>query len=387
MYRITRNTALAAIALAAAQAPAYAVDTGIDWLKISGFGTFAATRANIDESSGAYFNPSVNSTRGAQDSWDLGVDSKAGVQATALINPQFSATVQVIDRKDYEGSYRPVVEWANLKFDATPDIAVRVGRVGLPAFLISDYINVGYSQPWVRAPLEAYRLAPPSHLDGADATFRFHAGDTTISLQPAFGRSHQKIQTAPDGGGIVADLKSKNIVAVNMALENGPWTARYGNVRTTTDISVPGFTSQAKDNFSELGLIYDKNNWLAQGEYIWRTGNNDVKQKMGYATLGYRFGTVMPSLTVSRFREQTPGSSLTTQNTISPAVRWDFYKNMALKVQWDHITRPDSTSVSTGPFRPPTDVYTGLFNTNADSAFAGDNKSVNVVTLALDFVF
>ena len=68
-------------------------------------------------------------------------------------------------------------------------------------------------------------------------------------------------------------------------------------------------------------------------------------------------------------------------------MRWDFYKNMALKVQWDHITRPDSTSVSTGPFRPPTDVYSGLFNTNAGSAFAGDNKSVNVVTLALDFVF
>jgi len=144
MYRITRNTALAAIALAAAQAPAYAVDTGIDWLKISGFGTLAATRANIDDSSGAYFNPSVNSTRGAQDSWNLGVDSKAGIQATALINQKFSATVQLLERKDYESVRR----YAEMLVEVQPDSTVAMeAREPIRPMFGPSGVSIGHMRP------------------------------------------------------------------------------------------------------------------------------------------------------------------------------------------------------------------------------------------------
>lgn len=383
----TLSSALSAIVLAAMQSPAYAADTGIEWLKISGFGTLASTRANIDKSSGAYFAPSMTAAKGAQDSWDGGVDSKLGVQVSALIIPTLSATVQVIERRDYEANYRPTAEWANLKYAITPDIAVRVGRVGLPAFLISDYVYVGYSQPWIRPPLDAYKEMPMTHVDGMDAIFRFHAGNSIISVQPAFGQSKFTYPLY----GVVSEWKVKNIVAANVIVENGPWTARYGNVRSHSESRA--LPAPLEDNFNELGLIYEKGAWLVQGEYIWRTSNKmagraELNQKMGYATVGYRLGSVMPNITFSRYLDQTTtGTSGTTENTVSTGVRWDFYKNVALKAQWDHITRPSSRTRTLGPGAP--DIgYTGLFNaTSFGTAFSKNNKTINVLAVALDFVF
>lgn len=374
------NTALIAAALAAAQAPAYALDTDIDWLKISGFGTLAMTYANIDKKDGAYFAARSNDLTGASNSWNGGADSKLGLQFSARINPALSATVQLLSLRDAAGDYRPTAEWANLKYEFTPDIAVRIGRVGLPAFLISDYLNVGYAQPWIRPPVSVYKTMGTTHVDGADAIFKFHSGETTITVQPAVGESSFPIPIG--GAALVVDVN--DIVSVNLLLENGPWTFRYANIRETmvaTSIGVPG----AKDNYSNLGLVYDEDNWLVQSEYVWRTTNDigpgigHADQKMGYVTTGYRFGKVMPNITYSRFLDgSTTGVFGTSQDILALGVRWDFRKNMALKAQWDHVTRPSG--------RPGVGSI-GQFNTSPGSLFSQTDDAVNVLAVGLDFVF
>lgn len=374
------NTALVAALLAVAQAPAHAVDSGIDWLKISGFGTLAATYANIDENSGTYFRGAGNDSTGANEDWSIGTDSKFGTQFVAKINPALSATLQVLIRRDGRGQYTPKVEWANLKYDVTPDISVRVGRMGLPAFLISDYQNVGYSHPWIRPPGDAYLMKTVTPVDGVDAVFRFHFGDTNIAVQPIVGSSVLKNSlTTP-----IDDIKSVNVV-----VDNGPWTLRFANIRSTFKAPAYGLPA-LKDNFTNIGLAYDKDAWLVQGEFIRRTTNDNggifgvIKQKMGYITTGYRVGKVMPYATISRFDDQTAtGVIATGQKTLAAGVRWDFYKNMDLKVQWDHITRDPGRS-TLGPNVPGA---IGLFNTAAGSAFASSDKAVNVMTVGVDFVF
>ena len=66
------------------------------------------------------------------------------------------------------------------------------------------------------------------------------------------------------------------------------------------------------------------------------------------------------------------------QNTLSVGTRWDFRRGMALKAQFDRVNKPSSSN--------------GLFlNPDASSAsgqdFFNNKKKVNVLSLAVDFVF
>lgn len=84
----------------------------------------------------ADFTSSVFKPNGAGFShpWSADVDSLFGAQVNADFTRQISAVVQVIAQQRYDNSYAPAVEWANVKYQFTPDISIRAGRVVLPVF-------------------------------------------------------------------------------------------------------------------------------------------------------------------------------------------------------------------------------------------------------------
>ena len=96
-------------------------------LKFSGFGTLGATYS--DERKADYvttiFQPNgVGFTR----PWSVTPDSKLGGQVDAIFNDQWSAVVQVIAKHHHDNSFTPQVEWANVKYQITPELSVRAGR-------------------------------------------------------------------------------------------------------------------------------------------------------------------------------------------------------------------------------------------------------------------
>src|ERR1700729_352835 len=99
-------------------------------------------------------------------SWSAAVDSLFGVQVSARLTPKLSAVVQVISQQNYDDTFRPHVEWANLKYQITPDFNVRIGRTALGVFLVTDSLNVGFAIPWVRPPIEIYNLVSITSNDG-----------------------------------------------------------------------------------------------------------------------------------------------------------------------------------------------------------------------------
>ena len=56
-------------------------------------------------------------------------------------------------------------------------------------FLASDYRKVSYANPWIRPPVEFYDLVPLFSVDGADAAYRWRAGDWTTRVHATFGRA------------------------------------------------------------------------------------------------------------------------------------------------------------------------------------------------------
>src|SRR5665213_3993482 len=137
----------------------------------SGYGTLGVVHS--DESGADYLADAFKpSGPGATRAWSADVDSRIAGQVNANFTSRLSAVVQVISQQRYDNSYRPTVEWANLKYQVTPDFSVRAGRIVLPVYMVTDSRRIGYANPWVRPPVEVYSLVPVTSNDGVDMSYR-----------------------------------------------------------------------------------------------------------------------------------------------------------------------------------------------------------------------
>lgn len=394
-------------------AAAWASDDTLPSFSVSGFGTLGVVKTNTDD---AQFRYDARQPNGANKSLNLGVDSQLGVQFSSNLTRDLSATVQLVSSKTRSNDYMPDFEWAFVKYALTPDLAVRVGRIGAPIFLISDYRKIGYVNVWVRPPQEVYAQVANSYFDGADVLYKLHFGDDVLTLQPYVGQSIGRLSPQQDA-------KFRCMTGFNSTYERGSWTFRLGYVAANlTDqppaaeaainairhVPVPIPSIQAAwaagadgleirgkfASFAGAGFIYDDGKILAQGEYARRRIDGFVEGLDGwYTTLGYRISDFTPYVSYAKVKSKhnstidnlpAPTPQLAAyrkavsavlvgadQNTSTIGLRWNAYKNLDIKIQFDHV----STS-ATGD---------GTFFTAAQPGFRG--KGVNVFSLATDFVF
>lgn len=373
----------------------------------SGFGTVGLAGTNTDKAH--YVIP--GQLRGGDKSWSGEVDSKLGLQVTGRMNPMFSATAQLLTKQNSEGNWTPELEWAFVKAQVNPALALRLGRMGAPFFAVSDFRDVGYANTWLRPPIDVYGQVPVSHFDGADALYQTSLGSTTLSAQVFAGAS-----TAHFEG---TKLKLKRIVGVNATAEfDGGVTLRVGHAQgkihvysDTLGALVAGLravplpavvgvgnelAADGKDaSFTGIGLAVDRGQWLANFEYTKRRTDAYVPDTTGwYGTVGLRYGKFTPYVTVSRLKvdssnvnnvvpvglspqltalkglvDQAVEGQRTEQSSTGLGLRWDAWRNIAVKAQYDRINPKGSG---------------GLF-TRTQPGFGQDR--VNVYSLAVDFVF
>jgi len=388
-------------------------DAALPAYTFSGFGTLGVVHSNNDQADLVY---SVVAPTGAGRShpWSGDVDSRLAVQGNATFTPQISAVVQVVSEQRYDNSYTPTVEWANIQYQPTPDLTLRLGRVVLPAFLVSDYRKVGYANPWVRPPLEVYDLVPISSGDGLDASYRMHLAAVTNTVQADWDRSATKL---PGGGTGLA----VGAWGVTDTAEFGPATLRatYHRADLTVDSFAPLFDAFRQfgpqgqalaDKYDVQGkrIVYvglggnvDPGDWFVTAEWGHTSTDSVLGRKSAwYASAGYRVGKFTPYAIYARAKVESatsdPGLSLTglpaslagavaglnaalnallagatDQSTHSVGARWDVSKNAALKLQFDDMR---VTAGSTGIF------------VNALPGFRSGAK-VDVVSATVDFVF
>jgi hypothetical protein len=378
---------------------AAAAQEATPWFKFSGYGTVGV--AHSDNNQADYlideFKPNGP---GYTRSWSADVDTRLGLQGTAQFTPTLSAVVQVLSQQDENNSYRPELEWANVRWQPTPESSIRVGRIVLPVFMVTDTRHVGYATPWVRPPVEMYAMVPVSHNDGIDASYRLELGTAANTFQVTGGRWQHDFPTATGYGGGTA--KARNIATFADTFEQGPLLLRLSLGRE--DLEVPQF-SQFSDallafgplgqgladryfpstmhlKYAGLGATYDPGRWFVMGEW----GRFDTRSILGtkvawYGSAGYRFGKFTPYVTYARASADSPTSDpgiplaglpppvaagaaainaavnqtlnlLPRQRTASIGARWDFAKNAALKVQYDRVDLDAGSTGTFGNFQP-----------------------------------
>lgn len=89
--------------------------------------------------------------------WVFDTESRVGVQARYQAADSLAVTGQVMMRgvNDFE----PKLEWLYATYYATPDLSLNLGKMRLPVYHYSDYMDVGIAYPWLRVPSDAYSLA------------------------------------------------------------------------------------------------------------------------------------------------------------------------------------------------------------------------------------
>lgn len=396
-----------------AAAAAGSEDPGARMFSFNGFGTLGVVHSSEDK---ADFASSVLQPNGAGYSrpWSSDVDSRIGAQLTANLISRLSAVVQVVAEQNADNTYRPHVEWANIKYQFTPDFDVRIGRVLLPTFMVSDSRKVNYANPWVRPPTEVYSQSPITYTDGVDASFRLHLGELTNTLQANYGRNQRfqlpagnsfKTKTAWgifDNAEVGPALFHVGYVYANFTVEPeielfevfrqfGPQGAAIADQYDLIDKSVRILT---------IGASYDPGQWFAMGEWVRIKSDSFIGRTTAwYISGGYRAGKFTPFLTVAQVTEgitSAPGLALSglppslariavalngglnqvlalrpVQYTSSVGVRWDFMKSVDLKLQFDRTrlgAGSPGTLINLQPgFQPGGSVH--LFSATVDFVF------------------
>ncbi|WP_206956172.1 hypothetical protein [Trinickia acidisoli] len=360
-----RASAAAAVVFLFA-APAAHADNFFSMFTLSGFGTLGATYSSLrtaDYASTA-FQPSG---AGASRTVDFADDSRFGVQLTAKFTSQLSALVQVVSHENYDNTFTPTVEWANLSYAFTPDLSLRVARIEMPTFLTSDYREVGYANPWVRVPSELYDMEPVTNSDGVDGSYRAHFGPVTNTVHLIYGESTFHAVPGP------LRAQVDGIFGAFDTVEYAALTTHVGYLHA--HVTVP-FASDMPISVYSAAASLDMERWFVQAELARATVEFLTPGYLaGYATAGVRIGKFTPYVTYavehSLGRPAVAENLNAGQSSVSGGVRWDFAKNFDLKVQYDHVWTPAGSA--------------GLFANEQPDFQLG--SGTNVVTATLDFVF
>jgi hypothetical protein len=381
----------------------------------SGFGTAGVVHSNEDHADFVASGLNPNGA-GYSEKWSPDIDSRIGAQLNAHFTSRISAVLQVVSEQNFDDTFTPHVEWASIKYQFMPDVSVRVGRIVLPIFMLSDSREVGYASTSVRPAVEVYGLLPLTNSDGADASFRVRVGDFVNTFVGTYGNTSFRVP-----GGSSAEASHAWVIADT--LEYGAATLHIGYLQTVFDLDVTklyalfdglrefgpqGNALAAKydvdDKLARLiavGGMYDPGSWLVRGEWVKKDSHSALgKSTSWYALGGYRLAkftpylnyaqakadsnTSDPGLTVSAFPPDLAVTAtalngglnsllgtIAVQRTMSVGTRWDFMRNVDLKLQYDHISLGAGSAGT-------------LINVQPDFRPGG---TVNLFSVAVDFVW
>lgn len=396
----------ACLSVGALSAQAAGVDSDAQQspLRINGFGTFGLTDTHAPE--GWYFRRDAAQYPVSR-SLAFDTDSRLGLQAHYQVSPQWELASQVVIKRRLNDS-KPMesVEWLFAAYKPTGNVTLRVGRTNPDIFLLSDYRNVGVAYPWVRPNVDLYAALPLYTIDGADASYDWNVGDARWRVKGFAGAADARatLATSPDqvifklrsaGGALIT--REEDGLLLRATLAGARMTASGSSqidqavsvLRAVESLPDPTLSAQAKELeanwgvatdtavFAELGLSYDRDDWLVSAEYGQvevPTGTRSARS--AYLSVGHRWGDYtlfgMAGRSISkRSVQSTPdwsmlGADVQTvgtavaygingsrvrQSSLSVGARWDFHPQAALKVQWDHFW---VSQVGTGLWVGPT---------------------------------
>jgi len=361
-------------------------------VSINGFGSIVAGKLTSGD---GYIAEYTNLAIYEGSSVDFSQETRLGVQISADINEKTSATSQLVMRG--ANDYDVELSWLFLTYQIDNDKKVQLGRLRLPVYHFSEYMDVGYAYPWLRIPSDTYSLDVTNY-NGVRYKQSFQVSDYVLELTGLFGREKD------DDSQLISylfpkqiDREFKNLYGgvVNFDMDTFVIRSSYveGNLEETRHLQgwlatalgveetyssslgtvdengdpLVAFDTEYDISFFDVSMQWHFNDFHFFAEY------NKFKPfyKSYFGSISYSFDEFEPYLLWSKFDLDEAWES---HDTTSIGLRYNFMPAMALKFD---ISRFDDTGYN--PFtREPNPVY------KADNDGDGD---ITIVSMAIDFVF
>lgn len=330
-------------------------------------------------------NKAVTLSSGVDNHIGFNSDTIAGIQFDYKLDDRIDAVVQLQaqGRDDFDVE----TPWAFLRYKLTPDTSVRAGRMIAPLYLYADSLDVGYTYPWVRPPVEMYGVEP-QHYTGVDVIHNFNIGGSNNSVQALYG----DYSTSVAG----TDAATDYFAGLAMTFNLDAWTARLAGFHFEGfNLDSPLLPTLMKGNleYYSAALRYDNSKLLVLVEGRQIAPHGDLEVLLGnsdgfYTTVGYQFGKFMPYVTWAKSYTTDESSVLVEQSQASTGLglRYNLTDKVVIKgeaTKYDHF---DGTSGTSGMVTLPGGG--GQFNPMNTSILQKlDDDGATVMSLGVDAIF
>lgn len=327
------------------------------------------------------------------DELDFKPESLFAIQAQSDLGDQVSVTAQLMAKgnKDFNSEFA----WAFVTYQATEHVRINAGRIRVPFYKYSDYLDVGYAYDWARTPRSVYDV-PFDSMDGASAIISSTLGDWQSNIQLNVGAFNGNVSVE----GVQSPAKMQNILGGSWELNNDWFSTRVAYFQADVTINSTaldpllagltqyGFANVAKNidfaddrgSFFGIGFGIDKQDWLVNAEFTKVEIDHSfmAQRDSWFASVGHRVGVWTPYVSYEVNRDKSDPSIYSTIPTVHPlrplvaglvdsqedntkvyniGFKYDFHSSAAFKAE---LTKADNTLT---------------------------NKTTTLLTLGVDLVF
>ena len=256
------------------------------------------------------------------------------------------------------GDFGMDLEWGFVEYALAPSWRLRIGKMNLQTFILSDYIEVGYLYPWIRPPEEVYGFNPMRNYPGLEIMHTARLGKNIDFISMFFTGSAE----VP-----LSDVTTMHAVdgyGINFQLNMPGFMVRAGSITPVVEIqqnafllqtpagliSMPGANIDPEDRMylTTFGLSWDFSNFVGYGEWVKTTPQGELhevfpKQTGAYLTMGYKIGNLMPFITAASADADVFTGTITqgvfqpnpgiAQSSLSLGLRYEVNDFAALKLE------------------------------------------------------
>ncbi|NVK57380.1 MAG: hypothetical protein HWE26_17385 [Alteromonadaceae bacterium] len=304
-------------------------------IDVNGFATLGVTTSNDDE---LIFKSSLNRIPESGINWQT--NSVLGLQVNYRVTNDLDIVVQGLLEHKHIDSVSDILEMAFVRYRFDRNWSVRLGRLNYNAYLLSEYLNVGYSTLWASPPMEFYTPSSNiSYIDGAEIEYRRSVNAGTIQATIAYGDSRANIATTGEDYW----LDYERVVNASLSFEADTWrikaTVSHFDGKDSYFGSLNDFQQQLPSisstvwptavnfarsldfkgkqvTYAALGYHYNSGSWLLMSEIAmldidWAVLNNLA---YGYTTFGYILGDATPYITIAKLNTTDKRTIVTQPN-------------------------------------------------------------------------
>ena len=392
-----------------------------DDLRVSGFGNLGAVYTDSE-----HYRFRTDISRGGDtdnNGLDLNAINTLGLQLDYHFNSQIDLVGQITYRGQDNVSFDNTVNLAFLRYKATPNWQIRLGRTPLDLYLLTEYRDIGFAYPWAKVPSEVYGLIPYRTLDGGDITYQSFYQDIDYRIKVFAGQAESDIAFTTDKD----SLKINELLGASIELSQLHWTVSLKHTQTNIHNNIAGLPAilqglaqipeqiwpnknafidgfsleNKKAIYSSAGIRYDFENITLLAEFAHLSSDSNVVGNVnsGYVNGTYNVGKSQffysyarthsskyqfnePTL-MQRFLpmdiapllhaiEEASSAFASHQYTHSIGWRYDLKDNIALKAQLDHSKVHEGGSTLW--------IYDGLIT-------ASPAESFNSLFISMSFTF